>query len=933
MDRYKNFVKIEEIKGLLREEKYEEALELADGIDPAKLKDNLDCMVIGEVYLNNGMLGRAKECYSVVYGRRKTRRVAMELVNICIRLKKVDEAEKYYADFKKMAPNDYYNYIFKYKIDRLKGKSLREQAASLEELKRVEFYDTWGYELAKIYHKMGDAEKCIKTCDDIIIWFGDGDAVDKARALKAYYSGEISLRELSGQKTNEGETSDSQGADNQASGNQNSDNQADVGNIEAAADIPEEAAKKTSISEKYRATWNGVPQEAVSQTAVPVAGVVSDEVVTAEAVTGEAVATENIPETENIEIITDDNPDTAADDTADVQEAEDIVEEELPTEELPEKDIPVKVLPQEELPVEESAVETVNYMVDGNPDEEDYIEEEYTEEDLKIADEKIAYTEPQVSEESIKKAVTRPVHETDLFEDEIAKAVEQALIEDSEDNLRKEEQKPEDMTRVWSRPDIESGEAKKDANRTIVRPPVKKQEKPSARREEEDTGDEYEESHKSQLLEAVERELGFVEDKPKDKDKTPKKGWMSRFKEKIQEKEKKKQDEIKKQQTIENEEKLRKEREAELEKQRFIESERKKDKRKFLDHQKQLARLANEKALQEEKASVAAGAVAAAVDINAKDTGKNISPDAVKDTISDTDDFTVDISESLKEAQISTERVPKDGIYTPKQLKCIEVPENSVISGYLKKSGKTLEDYFGFFACQKDMNSQILKCLERLADNTEETMNYCIIGERGTGKKAIAHGFAKFMADSGFISASQTVWTDANKVNMINLKDRTEKLRGRCLVVNQAGDLSEEAIWDISDIIKKLGRNTMIVIADYRKNMVELFRNREKFEDMFRPRVIIPAFNQEDLFDYVDYKIGKAGFVFESEAYDLMSKRIKGILRATEEGALARTEKYLVKTLDNAEQRNGEAYIRQTLEHEKHVRSNVIISKDIPNSI
>ncbi|MBR4541377.1 MAG: hypothetical protein IKO54_04390 [Lachnospiraceae bacterium] len=889
MDRYKNFVKIEEIKGLLREEKYEEALELADGIDPAKLKDNLDCMVIGEVYLNNGMLGRAKECYSVVYDRRKTRRVAMELVNICIRLKKVDEAEKYYADFKKMAPNDYYNYIFKYKIDRLKGKSLREQAASLEELKRVEFYDTWGYELAKLYHKMGDAEKCIKTCDDIIIWFGDGEAVDKARALKAYYSGEISLRELSGQKVNEGEVSDIQGDADQA----------DTENTEAVADIPEEAEKKTSISEKYRATWNGEPQVAVPQ-AVPVNGAVSDDNETDEVVTDAAVATEKLPDTENAETFageentetvisadSDDNSDVAVADT-DAYDAQEV--EYTATEKLP---------------------------------EEDYIEEEYTEEDLKIADEKIAYTEPQVSEESIKKAVTRPVHETDLFEDEIAKAVEQALIEDSEDKPQKEEQKPEDMTRVWSRPDIESGDAKKDADRTIVRPPVKKQEKPSSRKQE-DYDDDYEKSPKSQLLEAVERELGFVEDKPKDKDKTPKKGWMSRFKEKIQEKEKKKQDDIKKQQTLENEEKLRKEREAELEKQRFIESERKKDKRKFLDHQKQLARLANEKALQEEKASLAGKETVAAV---------TAASDIVTDAAVDTDDFTVDITESLKEVQISTERVPKDGIYTPKQLKCIEVPENSVIAGYLKKSGKTLEDYFGFFACQKDMNSQILKCLERLADNTEETMNYCIIGERGTGKKAIAHGFAKFMADSGFISASQTVWTDANKVNQINLKDRTEKLRGRCLVVNQAGDLSEEAIWDISDIVKKLGRNTMIVIADYRKNMVELFRNREKFEDMFRPRVIIPAFNQDDLFDYVDYKIGKAGFVFESEAYDLMSKRIKGILRATEEGALARTEKYLVKTLDNAEQRNGEAYIRQTLEHEKHVRSNVIISKDIPNSI
>ena len=214
MDRYKNFVKIEEIKGLLREEKYEEALELADGIDPAKLKDSLDCMVIGEVYLSNGMLGRAKECYSIVYSRRKTRRVAMELVNICIRLKKADEAEKYFADFKKMAPNDYYNYIFKYKIDRLKGKSIREQAASLEALKRVEFFDTWGYELAKLYHKMGDEEKCVKTCEDIIIWFGDGEAVDKARALKAYYSGEISLRELSAPKENIKKSDDEEASEN-----------------------------------------------------------------------------------------------------------------------------------------------------------------------------------------------------------------------------------------------------------------------------------------------------------------------------------------------------------------------------------------------------------------------------------------------------------------------------------------------------------------------------------------------------------------------------------------------------------------------------------------------------------------------------------------------------------------------------------------------
>ena len=96
MDRYKNFVRIEELKSLLSQEKYEEALEIAEGMEPRKIKDNLDCMVIADVFLKNGMLGKARECYLIVYDRKKSRKVAMELFNICIRMKKADEAETYY---------------------------------------------------------------------------------------------------------------------------------------------------------------------------------------------------------------------------------------------------------------------------------------------------------------------------------------------------------------------------------------------------------------------------------------------------------------------------------------------------------------------------------------------------------------------------------------------------------------------------------------------------------------------------------------------------------------------------------------------------------------------------------------------------------------------------------------------------------------------
>ena len=875
MDKYKNFVRIEEIKTLIRQGKNEEALELCEGMEPKKIKDNWDCMVLAEVYLNNGMLGKARECYLAVYDRKKSRRVAMELVNICIRLKKADEAEKYFDDYKKMAPNDYFNYIFKYKIDRLKGKPLREQAEDLEALKRKEFFDTWGYELAKIYHKMGEREKCLKTCEDVIVWFGDGEAVDKAKTLRALYLGEISLKDLN----------------NPGASNERQQTRQDSAEVSSDLDL--------DVVIDYQMEFDHAVDEIMNKDKV------------------------EEPETSSQE----DNEGNKVD-AVEAKAEEAVSEDVISEDEIPEEDDDIKIAYVAETfeePEEIKKFEPAEYT------EEEYTEEEYTEEDLAIADEEDEpvnlkdnrgdikenkvdnklgsieenkhHTEEKriedeedddikiVPEKEKRTHTSRSVHENDFFTDEIAKAVEQALMEDdAEKRQRAQHSGPQDATREWRRP-----EKTQPAGMRIE--PVKEQEaeeKPVRKAEKvqaqvkEDSKEEPQEETSSKLLDAVERELGIVGGSD-EKEKPVKKGWFERRREKKR-----------KLQEAEEKERLEKEQAAELEKQKFIESEKRKDRKKFIEHQRQLAVLANEKAKQ-----------------SLKEAGN-------------TGEFTVDVK-TIEEALETGET--RDGLYTPKQLRPIEIPGNSIVAEYLAGTGRTLETYFGFFGCQREMSSQILKCLERLLDPDEEVMNYCIIGEKGSGKKAIVHGFTKFMVDAGKLISPQAVWTDSNKINSIDLSEKTDKLKGRSLVIDQAGALEIEGIEDISKVIERLHRKTMIVLADYRRNMVELFKGRENFEEMFGPRVIIPVFNQEDLFDYVDYKVAAAGFVFDEESHELITKRIKSILRATEEGALARTEKFVVKTIDNAEQRNGEAYIKQTLEHEKHTRSNVITVKDIPESL
>ena len=880
MDKFKNFVRIEELKTLLKQGRNEEALEQAEGMEPKKIKDNCDLMVLAEVYLGNGMLGKARECYLIIYDRKKSRRVAMELVNVCIRLKNAEDAEKYYRDYRKMAPNDYFNYIFKYKIDRLKGRPLAEQAADLEQLKNKEFFDTWGYELAKLYHKMGETEKCLRTCEDIIVWFGDGEAVDKAKALKAYYSGEITLKDLNNPEAVK--------------------KQEETVTIEAAK---EDFAPEESIGDFYN-------------TKVVVA-------------TKESTETDEFAETDKL-----------ADTEAFAGTEEELEEVELaetrkfaPVRESSEADEPVK---SEETNNSAELQNTAGNAVYETGEEEMELEEGFAAEDEKqpeTSEEEIELeeetsdlkenTREENTEENkeefdgIKIAPERPkrskpvITENDFFTDAIAKAVEEALIEDSKEKERREENlNPQDMTREWRRPEPDK---KKEV-------PAEKNDKPEVKVKQEERIEKKRED--SRLMNAVERELGIVGADEDEDEKSGKKSWRERRKEKHLEKERKKQEII----SQKAEDKLEKEQAAELEKRRFIENEKRKDRQKFLAHQKQIARLANEKAKEEIKKE----------EIKKEQSAEKVK-DVQKENESDSaDKFTVDIGavQEVRDSDRDREKSrDKDKVHVPKKLPCIEIPRNSIIVEYLAGTGKTLEDYFGFFACQREMNSQILKCLERLLDPEEEYMNYCLIGERGSGKKAIVHGFARFMADCRKLASNQTVWTDANKVNMIDLSEKTDKLKGRCLVIDQAGTLDTEAIEDISKVTEKVRKKAMLVIADYRRNIVELFRSREKFEELFSPRVCIPDFNQDDLIDYVDYKTASAGYVFSSEAYDMILKRVKSIIRATEEGTLARTEKFMVKIFDNVEQRNGEAYIRQTLEHVKPVRSNVIIPEDIPESL
>ncbi len=190
MEKYKFIVKLGQIKDLIAKGQDERAIELAETVDFKKVKNIEDLGGIAALFLKKGMLLKARECYLELYDRVANRNTVMQLINLALRLKRPGEAEKYLREYQKIDRNDFYGLIFRYNIDKLEGKPVQELIPTLEKLKKKEYIEAWAYELAKLYHKAGEVEKCMAECDDLIVFFGEGEYVERAKALRDYYEKE-----------------------------------------------------------------------------------------------------------------------------------------------------------------------------------------------------------------------------------------------------------------------------------------------------------------------------------------------------------------------------------------------------------------------------------------------------------------------------------------------------------------------------------------------------------------------------------------------------------------------------------------------------------------------------------------------------------------------------------------------------------------------
>lgn len=188
MDKYEYNLKLDQMKALAAEEDYGTAAEIAASINWRKIKNVNALLKAGEIYEKAERYEESREVLLMAYDRSPIGRVIVyRLANLAVKMNNLEEAEDYYKEFVEAAPHDNLKYVLQYEINKAQGAAPQKLITILEELKEQEYSEEWTYELAKLYHQAGMSDKCIETCDEIILWFGDGPYVEGALELKMLY--------------------------------------------------------------------------------------------------------------------------------------------------------------------------------------------------------------------------------------------------------------------------------------------------------------------------------------------------------------------------------------------------------------------------------------------------------------------------------------------------------------------------------------------------------------------------------------------------------------------------------------------------------------------------------------------------------------------------------------------------------------------------
>ena len=202
------------------------------------------------------------------------------------------------------------------------------------------------------------------------------------------------------------------------------------------------------------------------------------------------------------------------------------------------------------------------------------------------------------------------------------------------------------------------------------------------------------------------------------------------------------------------------------------------------------------------------------------------------------------------------------------------------------------EQFLGKYLTVNSINEQIARTIRYINDNPSEPRNIVILGQYGFGTTTIAEDFARSFYALGICKTKTIAKIKAAALNRANISDAIGKLQGGCLVIENAGVITNEKLDEIYQIVSNPNNDVVVIMTGQIETLSKLFKDNAVISTQFKHLVQVHRISDMDVFAIAKEHARMSGYPCEAGAENGLRRRMQEV----ESGNLDR----VLKSVDNA---------------------------------
>ena len=192
----------------------------------------------------------------------------------------------------------------------------------------------------------------------------------------------------------------------------------------------------------------------------------------------------------------------------------------------------------------------------------------------------------------------------------------------------------------------------------------------------------------------------------------------------------------------------------------------------------------------------------------------------------------------------------------------------------------------------ENTSKQVVDTFNSIAGDPSKSRHVLIVGEHGFGLTTVGEDLARSFFDMGICKAKTIAKIKAQALNKVKLSDAMTKLKGGCLVVENAGLIANDKLKEIIDLTD-VNKNDIIMILTGESGSVDrLMDGVSNSGSIFTHKIKFENLSNADMLSIAKGFAAQRGFTTD----DTFDGTIRNLLLAMESGNVDR----LLKTIEDA---------------------------------